>query len=164
MPPPVPEDLLEQADRLTVENASETDLRRAISNAYYALFHLALTAAADMVVRADQRATPRYSLVYRSVEHKYLRTLCRKVSATVPQNAPLKPAGGFGSVAHFARTTLSLAGLRIQADYDPSVEFKFSEVEHQVREARQAIDSFQEGSLGQREAFLTMLLFKERAD
>jgi hypothetical protein len=40
VPPPLPEHLFEQADGLTAAVESRpTDLRRAISNAYYGLFH-----------------------------------------------------------------------------------------------------------------------------
>jgi hypothetical protein len=162
VPPPVPEDLLEQADRLTIEGASETNFRRAISNAYYALFDLALTAAADMVVGDDQRASPRYSLVYRSVDHKHLRTLCRKVSATVPQNVALTPVGGFGILADFARITLNLSERREEADYDPSKHFTLTDATLEIANARQAIEWFRQSS-EQHEAFLTMLLFKGRS-
>jgi uncharacterized protein (UPF0332 family) len=159
VPPPVPEDLLEQADGLTIEGASETNLRRAISNAYYALFHLALTAAADMVAGGDSppRASPRYSLVYRSVDHSRLRWLCDAVRKTNPQKVPLTLPDGFGSLADFARITLSLFELRALADYHPSTEFPLEETRIKVREARQALDSFRQGSSEQREAFLTML-------
>jgi hypothetical protein len=49
MPPLDPEELLEQARRLAAE-PTQADLRRAISAAYYGLFHFFLTAAADMIV------------------------------------------------------------------------------------------------------------------
>ena len=85
-----------------------TDLRRAISNAYYGLFHFAITAAADMVLGAANQATARYALVYRSVDHAHLRNLCDQVRATNPQKVALVPVGGFGSIADFARITLNL--------------------------------------------------------
>ena len=163
MPPPHPEHLFEQANALIRGAARETDLRRAISNAYYALFHFVLTAAADMVVGADQRATARYSFVYRSVEHSQLRAVCSQVRATAPQNVALCPTGGFGGIADFARITLNLQELRNQADYDPSKEFSSSDAEIEVSNARQAIKWFQEGSLEQQQAFLTMVLFKSRS-
>jgi hypothetical protein len=162
VPPPVPEHLFEQANSLTTDGARPTDLRRAISNAYYALFHVVLTAATDMIIGADQRATPRYSLVYRSVDHSQLRNLCARVSATNPQNVALIPAGGFGRVADFARITFNLHELRNRADYDPSIEFTLDEARVAVSEAEQAVKWFGEGSAEQRQAFLTMLLFKQR--
>jgi hypothetical protein len=163
VPPPVPEHLIEQAEKLTIEGALETDLRRALSNAYYALFHLALTAAADMVAGGDlpPRASPRYSFVYRSVDHSRLRSLCQQVSKTNPQ-LPFAPVGGFGPLADFARITVNLYELRISADYDPSKEFNINDARVEVANARQAIEWFRQSSSKQREAFLTMLLFKGR--
>jgi hypothetical protein len=102
MPPPDPEDLLEQADCLTVAKGAprQTDLRRAISAAYYGVFHFTLTAAADMVVGAGSRSTSLYSLAYRSVDHARLRTLCRQLNETRIRSdlLPYAPEGGFGGL------------------------------------------------------------------
>jgi hypothetical protein len=65
--PPRFEDLFEQADVL-LARGGQADLRRAISAAYYGLFHFALTEAADMVVGKEHRSSARYSLVYRSID------------------------------------------------------------------------------------------------
>jgi uncharacterized protein (UPF0332 family) len=163
VPPPLPEHLFEQADRLTTAvDTRQTDLRRAISNAYYGLFHFALTAAADMVVGAAEQATPRYVLVYRSVDHTRLRALCVQIRATNPQNVPLVPVDGFGSIADFARITFNLYELRILADYDPARWFTLDEARLAVSDAREAIKMFQQGSEEQQQAFLTLLLFKQR--
>jgi uncharacterized protein (UPF0332 family) len=161
VPPPVPEHLLEQADRLTTDGARPTDLRRAISNAYYALFHLGLTAAADMIAGVAQRATPQYRLVYRSVDHAQLRNVCSQVIPTNPQVA-LIPLDGFGPVAQFAGITLNLHELRNRADYDPSIELKLDEARISVSDARLAVNWFRQGSAEQQWAFLMMLLFKQR--
>jgi len=75
----------------------------------------------------------------------------------------LCPTGGFGGIADFARIILNLQELRNQADYDPSKEFSSSDAEIEVSNARQAIKWFQEGSLEQQQAFLTMVLFKSRS-
>jgi hypothetical protein len=163
VPPPLPEHLFEQADGLTTAvDSRHTDLRRAISNAYYGLFHFALTAAADMVVGTAERATSRYALVYRSVDHGRLRSLCDQIKGTNPQKIAFVPAGGFGSIADFARITLNHYELRILADYDPSRPFTRNEAMVAVSEAREAIKMFQQGSAEQQRAFLTLLLFKQR--
>jgi hypothetical protein len=51
----------------------QVDIRRAISVAYYGLFHFTLTAADDEVVGSSQRATTRYALVYRSLDQFFVR-------------------------------------------------------------------------------------------
>jgi uncharacterized protein (UPF0332 family) len=162
LPPPDPEHLFEQADALAAgQEARQADLRRAISAAYYGLFHFTLTAATDLVVGADGRSSARYSLVYRSVDHSRLRTLCSQLSGTKPQNLPL-PSIGLGSIADFARIAGHLYELRNLADYDPSRNFTSDEAKLAISDARQAITWFQGGTKEQQEAFLTLLLFKSR--
>jgi hypothetical protein len=71
-----PDHLFDQADRLIQPSAGlgaprQADLRRAISSAYYALFHYVLKAGADMSVGAAMRKTnpDLYGRAYRSLEH-----------------------------------------------------------------------------------------------
>ena len=161
--PPDPEELLQQADALAGKpGATQADLRRAISSTYYAMFHFCLTAAADMVLGTASRSTPKYSLVYRSVDHKTLRGLCAQLSQTNPQNVAVVPSNGFGMIADFARVTANLQAQRNLADYDPSLNFTDNEAKVAISEARQAILWFQSCAPEQREAFLTLLLFKPR--
>jgi hypothetical protein len=163
VPPPDPERLFEQADALTAgPDRRQTDLRRAISNAYYGLFHFTLTAAADMVAGSGDRASGQYSLVYRSVDHSRLRTLCLQLSGSKPQNLPFVPPDGFGTIADFARVAGNLYELRNFADYDPSRDFTPEEARLAVSDARQAITWFQGSTTVQQEGFLTLLLFKPR--
>lgn len=98
-----PEHLLEQADRLLTPPSGgaprQADLRRAISNAYYALFHTIAAEAADDFAGRTQRHTPRYALVYRSINHGALRKLCEDVVKTKLPNkyASYEPSGSFGA-------------------------------------------------------------------
>ncbi len=153
------EDLFEQAEAL-VTRGRQADLRRAVSAAYYGLFHFALTEAADMVVGSADRSSARYSLVYRSVDHSRLRQLSAQL--TDPQNLPLVPPGGFGTVADFARIAGNLHELRNRADYDPSPEYTVDEAMTAISNARKAVAWFQQGTTEQQQAFLTLLLFRPR--
>src|SRR6266581_674546 len=110
-------------------------MRRAISSAYYGLFHFTLTAAADMVVGPDDRSNARYRLVYRSVDHSRLRALNSQLSGTISQNLPFAPPDGFGEIAGFARVTGHLYELRNLADYDPSRDFTLDEARAAVSDA-----------------------------
>jgi uncharacterized protein (UPF0332 family) len=157
--PPQFKDLFEQADAL-VARGRQIDLRRAVSAAYYGLFHFTLTQAADMVVGSDDRSSARYSLVYRSIDHSRLRQLSTQL--TNLQNLRLVPPGGFGRVADFARIAGNLHELRNRADYDPSPEYTVDEATTAISMAREAIAWFQQGTNEQQQAFLTLLLFKPR--
>src|SRR5204863_8292306 len=98
-----PEHLFEQADRLVVPPQAgpprQVAVRRAISAAYYGVFHATLTAAADHFVGSAKRGTRQYGLVHRSVQHGALRSLCEV--ATKPRLAakyvPHVPNGSFGN-------------------------------------------------------------------
>src|SRR5262245_51143228 len=96
-----PDHLLDQAERLiasTGATARQVDLRRAISSAYYALFHAVATEAADDLMGRTHRQAPRYRIVYRSIEHKALLRLCGDiVKTTLPERySGYEPSGGFG--------------------------------------------------------------------
>jgi hypothetical protein len=98
-----PEHLFEQADQLAAPPANgaprQANLKRAVSTAYYALFHAILTDVADQLVGKGQRHTLQYSLVYRKVQHRDLTELCKNiVKQTLSDNyKPYEPHGGFGS-------------------------------------------------------------------
>ena len=81
-----PEHLFEQAESLIQAPAAgrprQVDLRRAISAAYYALFHAILAAAADLVIGTTRRSTVLYELVYRSIDHRALKDLCTESNKT----------------------------------------------------------------------------------
>src|SRR5918912_2888967 len=84
-----PDHLFEQAERLVEPPPAgpprQVDIRRAISAAYYGVFHAVLAAAAHHFVGKTKRATSQYGLVYRSIEHKRLRELCEDLQKqTIP--------------------------------------------------------------------------------
>ncbi len=161
---PDPDSLFDQADVLVNNHKDETDLRRAISTAYYGVFHFTLRALADWIVGATHRSAARYVLVYRSVDHKILRALCDQFRGA-KRNAviqPYEPAGGFGPIESFARAVLYLFEQRISADYDPAHSFNVADVSSTVSGARTAARDFQAATPEQREAFLTLLAFRSR--
>jgi hypothetical protein len=164
--PPDPEHLFEQAVRLTEPWPSEaeprqTDLRRAISAAYYGLFHFAVAASTEMFM--DSRFADEYAVAYRGVGHEWLRSLCdqlqKKRLAKVP---PHVPGAFFGYIVKFATTVAELQDLRHRADYDPSFSIKADEVKIRIAEARHAVDLFRGAEEKQRAAFLALLLFNIR--
>jgi hypothetical protein len=129
------------------------------------LFHAAVTAAADLVVGANNRSTSRYKLVYRSPDHKSLRSMCEGVAKqTMPARfAPYVPPGGFGSdLKAFATAFVDLQEKRHAADYDPSLTVTRSEVRATVASSQTAFARFESAPAEQREAFLSLLLFQPR--
>jgi len=160
--------LLEQAERLLDPlpdevRARPTDRCRAISSAYYAVFHAGLTAAADQAVGTDVRGTVLYSLAYRSIDHAKMKGLCRLVVQKGPSIKRFMPESGWGdAIAGYANSFVTLNELRMQADYDPTYVVLPSEVANYILVARSAIGLLDAAEPEPRRAFLTLLLFPPR--
>lgn len=164
-----PEHFFEQADRLISSPPTgrprQVDLRRAISGAYYGLFHFCLRTAADEFVGTTQHLTTRYALVYRSIEHRTLKEVCIEARKQTPsvRYAPYVPKGGFGvDIQAFATATVELQEQRHLADYNPQPQFRSSDAELVVDTARNAIGRFQRATDESRKMFLTLLLCPPR--
>lgn len=141
------------------------DLRRAISAAYYAVFHATLAAAADQYVGASKRTTSHYGLVYRSVDHKDISDVCLEVrrpqlSAKLSRYAP---SGGFDAdTKAYANAVTELKQRRDDADYNPLIRVKSSDAQLALRTAYSALHHLRTMQVASREAFLGLLLFKAR--
>lgn len=164
-----PDHLLEQADRLAappgVGAPRQADLRRAISSAYYGVFHAVVTGAADVFVGRRYRDTPRYALVYRSVDHRSLRRICEDVVKTpLPEKySKYEPSGGFGpDLKALATAVVELQEKRHAADYDPLSRVKMSDAVLAVATARSALDRFGSASNTRQKAFLSLVVFSPR--
>ncbi len=81
-----PNHLLDQADSLISATSAgaprQVDIRRAISAAYYSVFHYVATMAADEFIGNTQRGTQIYTFVYRSIDHRFFKELCTEVKKT----------------------------------------------------------------------------------
>lgn len=166
---PNPEHLFEQALKLSAAPPAgaprQTDLRRAISAAYYAVFHTASTAAADEFVGITNRTSPEYALVYRSIEHRNLRELSEEVLKAQPRAkyAKFLPKAGFDAqIKSFATAVIELQEKRHTADYDPQLRVRRSDALLAIGTARAAVDALGRAGNGERKAYLTLLLFPPR--
>ncbi|SFU71896.1 hypothetical protein SAMN02799631_01949 [Methylobacterium sp. 174MFSha1.1] len=162
--------LLDQAERLLApvggsEPSRLTDLCRAVSATYYAVFHAGLIAAADLFAETTERGTLVYGLAYRSIEHAKMKALCQEVLKSAPSARYHRyvPAGGWDrSIADYARIFITLNERRMLADYDPAYVVSESEVEVYVRLARSAIAHLDSADEVSKRMFLTLLLFPPR--
>jgi len=163
-----PVHLFEQADRLISPLAGrprQADMRRAISAAYYAIFHAIVTAATDEFVGVTNRDESRYGLVHRSVDHAWLRRLCEEVQKTTPSSKFRRyaPPAGFGAnIVSLAATVEELQEKRHAADYDVMIRMNRSDAVVAIAAARAAISRFEKASQLERLAFLSLVLFAPR--
>ena len=164
-----PDHLFEQARRLASPPSTgaprQVDLRRAISSAYYGVFHFALAAVADEVVGKAQRNSSLYTLVYRSVDHRGFKELCVEVKKPILPSrfSAYLPRNGSGeNIQAFATAAVDLQERRHTADYNPQSRFKASEVELAIGLAESAVRRFQRANASRRKIFLTLLICPPR--
>ena len=163
-----PDHLFEQAEKLItpqVGRPRQVDIRRAISAAYYAIFHAAISAAVDQFIGSTNRDESRYGLAYRSVDHGWLRKLCEEVQKPNP-SARFKryaPAAGFGAnIVSFAAAVEELQEKRHFADYDVMIRMNRSDAVLAISKAKAALTRLGNASAPERLAFLSLLLFQPR--
>jgi hypothetical protein len=163
------EHLIEQAENLIAAPRAgpprQVDLRRAISSAYYGLFHYTLRCVADEFVGATQRSTPSYALVYRAVDHRAFRDLCAEVLKQRPSQkyTPYLPVVGLGpDIRTFAGFAIELQEKRHFADYSPLPRFRTSDAKLAIELARVGVQSFSRAPLESRKVFLALLLCPPR--
>jgi hypothetical protein len=162
------EHLLQQAEALIATTAGaprQADLRRAVSAAYYAVFHAVLTAIADQFVGVGRRNNPEYALAYRQVEHGAFKRLCDDVrKPTLPDRyQAFAPTGSFSAdLRVFATAVVDLQQKRHEADYDPLTSFSTSDVRAFVATGRDAIARLQRVGADERLIFLCLAAFPLR--
>ena len=129
----------------------ETDLRRATSTVYYALFHCLAKSSADALVgrKAADTRKAEWRRVYLALDPQTARRAC-----THP------------AITSFSENLRGIAQLFVEsqdwahaADRDPHGEWFKSEVHDRIATARQAIRAFEDASLRDKRAFAVHLLF-----
>ncbi len=162
------EHLLDQADQLiSTERGKprQVDLRRAISAAYYAIFHAIATALADEFVGKSRRGSPRYALVYRSLSHRDFRNTCIDLAKLPAPNRfrPYLPVDGIGDdLRGFLLIAADLQSKRHEADYDPIPRFNTADAKSVIQLAWLALDLYDSLDGDRRRIFLTLLLAPPR--
>lgn len=164
-----PDHLLDQADRLLAPQSGgaprQADLRRAISNAYYGVFHAVVTEAADAFAGKTNRDAPRYALVYRSIDHRSLRGICEEIvkPRLRPKYQRYEPRGGFGpDLLTVATAVIDLQEKRHSADYDPQYRVRMSDAVLAVATGRTALIRFRRTDTTRRKAFISLVAFSPR--
>lgn len=159
-----PDDLIDIGRHLAAEpgprdrgRPRQAWLRRAVSTAYYALFHAMARSCADMVAGATpaSRSEAAWRQVYRSLEHGHARNQCK--NKTVMEKFP-------GEIQRFGQTFVEMQGQRHSADYDPSVTYYRDEVMQLIDATQRAVTDFKKAPNPDRKAFAIYVLLKTRSD
>jgi len=175
--PSLHQDLLIQAAHLAdldKNKPKQANLRRAISSAYYALFHFLITESLDVVASgSDQKV--KYQL-RRSFAHKDMKGVCKEY-AVATGNPPaqinknlnkLFNAAIQSEIKNTAKLFCELQEFRHAADYDLSDKFYRTQVKTLLTRVSQAIAvdwpalNAAPAAKRNREVFLTDLAFRGR--
>ena len=144
---------------------NQARLRRAVSTAYYALFHGMLRAAADDFVGARHRKTPRYETVYRGFEHRQMKESCAAVDKPTLAQKTSK-ALGVTTVSQEIRDVVNafvmLQERRHWANYSPVAKITRSEARDLVDLAAFAAGQLGAANADERRNFLAYLLLGVR--
>ena len=148
-------DLIAQANRLakaTQHKPRQVDLKRALSAAYYAMFHALAKECADTIAGAGRdRSQAAWVQVYRALEHGVAKNACRQARN---KGFPLQ-------IVHFAELFAALQDERHAADYDPLSFYSRADVTPLVADAAQAIADFGRAARADRRAFVALVLLRE---
>ena len=134
----------------------QSDLKRSLSTAYYAVFHAMCRNAADTLIgtKGSDRSNPAWLQAYRAVAHATARNCCKNKTK---MKAFPKEIEDFGNVF------VSLQVKRESADYDPSFRVTRSEVLTDIDLAEIAISSLKSVGMKDRRAFAAWITLVNRS-
>lgn len=151
-----------QAVRDLVESANPDDphnshFRRAVSTAYYALFHCLAESSANLLAGEDpaNRSRRAWRQTYRALNHGAVqnRRNRREFKTEFPQE-----------IQDFAKVFVETLAKRNRADYDPTASLSKLEAQHTINDAEEAVNNFMSIENGERRNFALYLLLPIRAD
>src|ERR1700729_19716 len=130
-------------------------LRRAVSTAYYAVFHALLWKIAATFV--PQHLWKSRILFFRSLDHSRTKERCKRIGRHPLPDAEkefFEHDGFCEELRAFANTFVLLQELRHKADYDPGMKFSKSEAQEAVARAERAVSLLDDGDANQTNQFL----------
>ena len=147
-------DLIAQANRLaraTKLRPRQVDTNRAMSTAYYALFHTLARLCADTIVGTGKtRSGKAWLQIYRALAHGHAKNACAQ---TRNKNFPPE-------ILRFASAFVEQQQIRHDADYDPSKTFKRFEVLSMIEQAECAILDLRFAPRSDLRAFVALVLLR----
>ena len=136
---------------------AEANFRRAISTAYYAMFHCLTGDAANLFIGGKR--SPAWHRVHRALEHRKIKEACQNQKAM----------DGFGfppEIHYFAKKIVKLQEMRQRADYalddNPEDPYYETRVLALITTADLAIKQLEQADVQHRRNFVAYVLFKQR--
>jgi hypothetical protein len=156
-------ELIQSARRRLASTGKKTrriDLRRAVSDTYYALFHALAQCCADELIGKTHRKTEAWVRTYRALDHKQAKT---QLKALETKHKKIKATGGEFVFTEFALAFGQFQDHRHSADYNPEpFGFDKNMVIALVNRAETLIADFDKVDSGKKRKLATDVLFKDR--
>ena len=132
---------------------SQADMRRAISTAYYALFHTLATSNAELIAGRPQSNLSSYAWerVYRRLDHGRAQNNLRAALNLLSQRG-----------VNFARAFIDLQDRRQEAAYNPNPQVVPSDALNIIARAQTAISDFAQLTQEERRLLAAQSLFDRR--
>ena len=153
-----PQELIDTCRKLVPPTAaapppSQADMRRAISTAYYALFHTLAASNAELIAGQPQSIISSYAWerVYRRLDHGRARNNLRAALGLLSQNG-----------ANFASIFIELQNQRHNADYNPNIQLVRSDALNIIARAQTAIKDFAQLTQEERRLLAAQSMFDRR--
>ena len=147
------EDLFAQAEilaKLDAKKPKQANLRRAVSAAYYAVFHYLVDEACRVQFGTQHAQAPFRHVLGRAFAHSTMKLACNSfgggnLKETVIKGLPRDAHGNYAipeTIQYLAYTFVELQQKRQVADYDRSERFKRSEVLILIEHAKDRVAEF----------------------
>jgi uncharacterized protein (UPF0332 family) len=147
------EDLLSQAEalaRLDAKKPKQANLRRAVSSAYYAVFHYLVHEACSVQIGTQHVQAPFRHVLGRAFAHSVMKQACMSFGGGTLKDAVIKglprnPAGHYvipQVIQDVAKTFAELQEKRHLADYDLTERFRRADVLALIKQARNHVEHF----------------------
>lgn len=149
----LPTDLINTARFLV--NPEQTNLKRALSTAYYAMFHALCRNCADSFVGTNEarRSQRAWEQAYRALNHGHVKDRCNKQE--FKENFPEE-------IQNFAKKFIELQEKRHEADYNPSCTLTNYDVRNDIDNAAIAIEILEGATTKDKRAFAVWTAFEKR--
>lgn len=132
--------------RLDPRRPQQGNLRRAVSTAYYSLFHFLVRHACRVIVGTSSDLRPYRTMLSRAFQHSVMEKACKSFAGTTfPKGIQRRLPAGFTIPAELtvvAQTFRDAQEKRHLADYDPGEQFRRSDVLALIRDIEDARSSF----------------------
>jgi uncharacterized protein (UPF0332 family) len=162
----VHKDLLDQAIRLAKLDAmkpKQANLRRAISSAYYAMFHLLVDEACRVQIGAQHNQTPFRQVLGRAFAHGVMKEACKSFGGgTLKKGVTRGLPAAFtipAEIKDLASNFVELQDERHLADYDLTERFNRSEVLALIIQTERRMEDFRNLPVSNEKCFFLSCLW-----